>query len=50
MPFAPRGQCGCYFEMRATKKAPAECVTCTSNQDCADPSRPFCSHGFCEVQ
>jgi ABC-type phosphate transport system substrate-binding protein len=49
-PFAPRGECGCYFETRATKKAPTECVACAANQDCADPIRPFCSHGFCEVQ
>jgi hypothetical protein len=49
-PFAPRGQCGCYFQTRVTGKVPTECVTCTTSTSCADPARPFCSHGYCEPQ
>jgi hypothetical protein len=48
--YSPHGQCGCYFELHATGKAPAECVTCTTSQDCTDTARPYCSHGFCEAQ
>jgi hypothetical protein len=46
----PRGQCGCYFEKKATGKASPECAVCMTSEDCTDKSRPFCSHGFCEPQ
>jgi hypothetical protein len=50
VPYAPRGQCGCYFEAKATGKTPSECAVCVASNDCVDPKRPFCSHGFCEAQ
>jgi hypothetical protein len=48
--FAPRGQCGCYFEQKATGRSSADCSVCKTSQDCTGKSRPFCSHGFCEAQ
>ena len=48
--YAPRGMCGCYFEKKATGKVPSGCAVCETSEDCSDPKRPFCSHGFCEVQ
>jgi hypothetical protein len=48
--YAPRGQCGCYFEAKATGKAPPDCARCGASEDCTDPARPFCSHGYCEAQ
>jgi hypothetical protein len=48
----PDEPCGCYFELKATGAAPAECVACTeanAEETCPD-SAPVCRHGFCEVK
>ena len=51
-PYAPPFQCGCYFEASpdVNGAAPPGCSRCSTASDCADPQRPACNLGFCEVQ
>jgi hypothetical protein len=50
--YAAPFQCGCYFEASPTVNGapPAECTTCRTANDCADPKRPACNLGYCEAQ
>jgi hypothetical protein len=43
--YHPAQPCGCYFEAKATGKAPASCITCSTQTPC--PSG-VCRHGYCE--
>jgi hypothetical protein len=43
--YQPAEPCGCYFEAKATGKAPASCVACDETNPCASGA---CRHGYCE--
>jgi hypothetical protein len=45
--YQPAEPCGCYFEAKATGKAPAGCLACGEDSPCATGS---CRHGYCEVR
>ncbi|HEX8793141.1 MAG TPA: hypothetical protein VF765_19490 [Polyangiaceae bacterium] len=48
--YSPPFQCGCYFEASLSGATPAGCSRCNTSNDCADPARPACNLGYCEVQ
>jgi hypothetical protein len=48
--YSPPFQCGCYFGASVTAAVPNGCAPCTTASDCADPARPACNLGYCEVQ
>jgi len=50
--YAPPFQCGCYFEASPAVNgaAPVGCAPCNTGNDCADPRRPACNLGYCEIQ
>jgi hypothetical protein len=48
--YAPPFECGCYFEASVGGAAPEGCTKCATAGDCADPARPACNLGYCEVQ
>jgi hypothetical protein len=43
--YQPAEPCGCYFEAKATGKAPSACVACDATKPCATGA---CRHGYCE--
>jgi hypothetical protein len=45
-PFTPDKPCGCYWESKATKMTPADCMPCTKDADCTGGKK--CSMTFCE--
>lgn len=45
--YAPEEPCGCYYEFKATGRAPKECKSCDEASPCASGS---CRHGFCEAR
>jgi hypothetical protein len=45
-PYTPAKPCGCYWESKATKMTPADCMPCTMNSDCTGGKT--CSNNFCE--
>jgi hypothetical protein len=49
-PYAPPFQCGCYFEASVGGVPSNGCTRCSTASDCADPARPACNLGYCEVQ
>lgn len=46
-PYQPAEPCGCYFEAKATGKAPATCMSCAETKPCATGA---CRHGYCEAR
>jgi len=48
--YAAPYQCGCYFEASVNGETSAGCTACVTSNDCADPARPACNLGYCEVQ
>jgi hypothetical protein len=50
--YAPSFQCGCYFEANPNVNGvpPPGCTPCRTASDCANPARPACNLGYCEVQ
>lgn len=57
---SPTGSCECKFVVEATGETPDECAECDpantgsngKNSDCTDanPDRPYCHYGYCEVK
>lgn len=45
--YQPAEPCGCYFEAKATGKAPASCLACDATKPCASG---VCRHGYCEAR
>jgi hypothetical protein len=48
--YVPTFGCSCYFEASVGAATPAGCARCRTAGDCADPRRPACNLGYCEVQ
>jgi hypothetical protein len=48
--YSPPFQCGCHFEATLAHALPRGCAACTSSADCADPARPACNLGYCEIR
>jgi hypothetical protein len=48
--FQAEEPCDCYYEAKATGKAPATCKTCASDTDCKGESQNTCRLGYCEVK
>ena len=46
-PYQPAEPCSCYFEAKATGKAPASCLACNDTTPCASGA---CRHGYCEAK
>ena len=46
-PYQPAEPCGCYFEAKATGKAPPTCSACDDSKPCATGA---CRHGYCEAR
>jgi hypothetical protein len=45
--YEPPEPCGCYYEAKATGKAPAACTACSVDTPCTSGT---CRHGFCEAR
>jgi hypothetical protein len=48
--YLPPFGCGCYFDASVNGSAPPECASCNTANDCADPARPACNLGYCEIR
>jgi hypothetical protein len=45
--YEPEEPCGCYYEAKASGKAPASCIQCDETKPCKSGS---CRHGYCEAR